>query len=218
MVIAGGWAAAGDPTATTEIFDPATGAFTPGPALPVAVDALAAAPLPDGSVLVTGGRRPGDVSVAFAVVIAADGTATRVADLAHPRFKHEMVTLPSGEVMVIGGTSDDRELLRSTEIYDPVARTFRPGPEMAQGRYKMTGGVAVLPDGRVLVGTGATGVELLDPVRGTTVPVAGAPSGRSMSATADVVGAEVIVLGGYGDRIVLTRTEWRIPLADLPAA
>ena len=100
LLIAGGWAVGGDPTASTEIYDPATGVFTPGPALPAAVDALAAASVPDGSVLVTGGRRAGDESVAFAVVIAVDGTATSVADLAQARFKHEMVTLPTGEVLI----------------------------------------------------------------------------------------------------------------------
>lgn len=182
------------------------------------VGGFAAASVPDGSVLVTGGRGTGDESVAFAVVIAVDGTATSVADLAQARFKHEMVTLPTGEVLVIGGTSNDRELLRSTEIYDPVGRTFRPGPELSQGRYKMTGGVAVLPDGRVLVGTGATGAEVLDMSNGSTVPVAGAPAARSMSATADVVGGELIVLGGYGDGIVLNHTQWRVPLSELPAA
>lgn len=109
------------------------------------VGGFAAASVPDGSVLVTGGRGTGDESVAFAVVIAVDGTATSVADLAQARFKHEMVTLPTGEVLVIGGTSDDRELLRSTEIYDPVGRTFQPGPDLSQGRYKWRVPLSELP-------------------------------------------------------------------------
>jgi hypothetical protein len=113
--------------------------FVPDPTSPVAVDGLAAVTLPDGSVLVTGGQSSPEVATNVAVVIRPDGTLTRVAGMADAGFTHTMVTLLSGEVLVIGGTDDDHRLLTSTEIYNPRPRSFRAGPPLLQGRYKLSG-------------------------------------------------------------------------------
>ena len=60
VVVAGGWLGSQTYTDSTEIYDPVRRRFVRGPDLPRAVDGLAAASLPDGSVLVTGGQvRPG---------------------------------------------------------------------------------------------------------------------------------------------------------------
>ncbi len=54
---AGGWIGPATFTATTEIFDPATGRFSPWPTLPEAVLGLAATSLARGSVLLTEARQ-----------------------------------------------------------------------------------------------------------------------------------------------------------------
>ena len=58
VLIAGGWLGSDTYTQTTELFDPTTGEFEPGPDLSVAADGLAATTLDDGSVLVVGGAAP----------------------------------------------------------------------------------------------------------------------------------------------------------------
>lgn len=217
VVVAGGWIASHSYTETTEIFDPRTRRFGPGPRLPHAVDGLAAASLADGSVLVSGGQvRPG-VATDATMIINPDGSTTRVGSLAHARFKHGMVALPGGGVLVIGGTDDDRRLLTSTEVFDPRTRTFRPGPSLANGRYKLAGGAAALPDGRVLVAGGGPGAELIDLRAGTSKPVRAASIGtvRGSFSTVSVIRDRVLILGGYDEAIRLTDTEALIRLSQL---
>jgi len=216
VLVAGGWLESGRYTATTEIFDPVSERFTPGPRLPRGLDGLAAASLTDGSVLVAGGQPSPGLATDLAVLIAPDGSSSRrVGALSSARFKHALVSLPSGEVLVIGGTSDDTELLASTEVFDPRTRSFSPGPTMSSGRYKLSGGASLLPDGRVLVAGGGPGVEVIDVQAGTSEPLASAPPVRSSFSTVSVVADTVRVVGGYDEGIALTGTNLRIPLPSL---
>jgi len=214
VLVAGGWVGPGRYTASTEVFDPATGAFTGGPDLPVAVDGLAAASLPDGCVLVVGGQSSPGVSTDAAVTICAGLDALPVGRLGTGRFKHGIATLPSGDVVVIGGTTDDRHLLASTEVYDGASRAFRPGPSLVSQRYKLGGSVATLPDGRIVVAGGGSGVEVLDLVAGSRlVPAAGTE--RSSFSTVGLTGSRVVIVGGYDENIRLTRQFVSLAVADL---
>ena len=216
-IIVGGWLGSGRYTATTEILDLSSGSFVAGPDLPEAADGLAAVTLTDGSVLVTGGQVRSQVATGMAVLISADGQrATPLPPLREPRFKHSMVLLPSGEVLVIGGTSDDLELLRSTEVFDPESRTFRAGPRLVNGRYKLAGSAVALPDGRVVVGGGGMGVELLDVAANSSVLIEAFGEAVSAYSTMTVLGADRILnLGGYGERIQLTHTFESVRINDL---
>lgn len=172
--------------------------------------------LHDGSVLVTAGQvRPGQATTT-ALVISADGTSSSVSPLAQARFKHTMVTLPSGRVLVIGGTSDDTQRLASTELYDPRTRRFTAGPTMSGGRYKLNGSATLVPDGRVVVAGGGPGLEVIDVVRGTSTPLADHGSVVASFSTTSVVGSAVRVIGGYDQAINLTRTNQTVPLTELP--
>ena len=215
VLVAGGWIRPRRYTATTEIFDPLRGQFSPGPDLPVAADGLAASALGDGSVLVTGGQVASGVATATAVVLRPDGSSTVVGPMRQARYKHAMVILPSGRVLVIGGTSDDHTLLTSTEIYDPVAQRFGPGPALVAGRYKLAGSAAVLPDGRVVVAGGGPGVEIIDPRTQSSKMVAGVDANRLSFSTVSVVGMDLRIIGGYDQEIRLTRTDLTIPLSRL---
>ncbi len=215
VLVAGGWVGPRRYTAGTELFDLEQRGFRPGPALPEPVDSAAAVALRDGTALVTGGQTGPGTATRTATLIAPGGRLVPVAPLGRARFKHAMVELPGGDVLVIGGTSDDRTLLASTEIYDPRQRRFRPGPRLRQARYKLSGSAAVLPDGRVLVAGGGPGVEVLDPARRTSRPVGGAGGGWASFSTVSVVGDAAWVLGGYDRGIALTGTDRRIPLRAL---
>jgi hypothetical protein len=214
VLVVGGWLGPRRPTATTEIFDPATGTFSAGPPLPVAADGLAATSLPDGCVLVVGGQTTPNVATDAATTVCPDLSVRRVGALATGRFKHGIVTLRSGAVVVFCGTTDDRRLLASTEIYDPAAQAFRPGPDLASGRYKLNGSAAVLPDDRVVVAGGGSGVEVLDLVTGSR-RVDAAGTGRASFSTVGVSGSRVVVVGGYDEQIRLTRTYLSLAVADV---
>jgi hypothetical protein len=217
VLVAGGWVGPSTYTDTTEIFDPSTGEFSPGPRLPHAVDGLSAAPLPDGCVLVVGGQIRPEVATGKASKICPDGTVTEVGSLGTPRFKHGVVALASGRVLVVGGTPDDTTLLSSTEVFDPAARRFRPGPHMGSGRYKLTDAVVALPGGgdRAVVAGGGEGVEVLDVDASRSTSIEALDGGRRSFSTLGITDGRLVLVGGYDEDIRLTRTYASVPLADL---
>jgi len=169
-------------------------------------EAHSATLLRDGRVLVCGGT-------------GADGRALATAELYDPasdrwspagrlgegRTKHAAVRLPDGRVLLVGGARDreSRGRLASTELYDPAAGRFTPGPRLRAGRYKLPDAVVALPDGRVLVAGDAPEVEIVDPARGRVTLARGDLGAARAFATATRVGADVLVLGGYDERIAI---------------
>ena len=215
VLIAGGWIDLSTYTASTELYDPASDTLAPGPELPVALDGIAAVPLADGRALITGGQAERGVATDTAIVVSADGSsATEIRPLGAARFKHTMVVLPDDRVLVIGGTSDDVQLLTSTELFDPASLTFTPGPQLRSGRYKLGGGAAVLGDGRVAVWGGGPGVELLDVAAGTSSAFPGAPHGVASFGTATATDGRVTFIGGYDEQIRLVETFLVLPEPD----
>jgi hypothetical protein len=108
--------------------------------------------------------------------------------------------------------------LRSTEVYDPRTGRFALGPRLRDGRYKLAGGAAALPDGRVAVAGGGPGLEVLDLVTGTSREIGdrhGVASFSTVGVLGDTDAGSLLVLGGYDEGIRLTRTRQLVPLADL---
>lgn len=70
------------------------------------------------------------------------------------RFRHTSTALPSGEVILIGGQSD-QESLSSTEIFDPSLNEFRLGPSLTKPRRLHT--ATLLSNGNILVAGGYSG-------------------------------------------------------------
>ena len=162
--------------------------------------------------LLTGGQSAPGVASDLAVVVAADGTLTRVGPMRQARFKHASVTLPDGRVLVVGGTPDDSLLLTSTEIFDPRSSTFTDGPELVSGRYKLSGGALLTDDGRVVVAGGGTGAEIIDLSTGRSSRLTTVPSIRLSFSTLVPADGAVRIIGGYDEGIRLTRTDLLVPL------
>jgi hypothetical protein len=106
------------------------------------------------------------------------GAFSAVGSLTTARCFHTAILLLDGRVLIAGGQNGaSADPLSSTEIYDPVAKTFTPGPNMTVGRTWHT--AALLVNGRVLIvggeqtPPGANGIEpggsaeLFDPAAGS---------------------------------------------------
>lgn len=116
------------------------GAVLPAPPLPEPAAYLAMAPLPDGTVLASGGiggtleARDGSFATAPAHAKAwlFDGAKWwTVGSMTHPRAEHVMIPTSTGRVVVVGGVGNTGHLypisgpaVRCSEVYDPAARAF----------------------------------------------------------------------------------------------
>ncbi|MFE2282908.1 Kelch repeat-containing protein [Streptomyces sp. NPDC059443] len=171
VLVAGGWAATsrdvspGAALAHCERYDPATGTWAPTAGFAVPRSAHRLTPLRDGSVLATGGGPGGAVGPdgrldPYSLATAeryhpGPGTWTREPDMPWGRLLHRAVPLPSGEVLVVGGTTDPLydAGLSSAVRYDPLSRSWSAAPGMAVGRAEFA--AVPLADGRILVTAGA---------------------------------------------------------------
>ncbi|HZJ71434.1 MAG TPA: kelch repeat-containing protein, partial [Planctomycetota bacterium] len=126
--------------------------------------------------------------------------------------KHDAIRLADGRVLVIGGADRAGHVhYRSTEIYSPDVGRFERGPEMSNGRYKIAGTSILLPDGDVLVSSGAPVAEILDLERGRFREVRGGfPAAFRFAAAAPLRDGDVVIAGGYTDGNENTAGVWRL--------
>jgi hypothetical protein len=140
----------------TEIYDPATGCFTPGPSLQEHSSSVQSALLlPDGRVLVL------EVGAPFAGGAelydpAADTFRVLDRNLGTFRELGTPTLLPSGQVLITGGTISTSGFVTTTDralLFDPATETFR---ELSARLHvpREFHVAAVEPSGRVLIAGG----------------------------------------------------------------
>ena len=173
-LVVGGWKTIEDefersPLGTAELFDPATGRWSPAGELVLARTDFILAALPDGGALVASGRIRLDAGV-FGYQVEPTATAERfdpatgawtpTEDMGIAASERAGVVLADGRVLAAGGDLTAAEvdldltppeLTAASEIYDPATATWEATIALPSPRAGATG--VLMPDGTaVLVG------------------------------------------------------------------
>jgi hypothetical protein len=225
------------PIDTAELFSPLTRTTTSLPTLSLPRASHRAVRLPDGRVLITGGVTTGGLVTATCEFFDQLTHAFVPApSMNAPRAGHALTLLDDGRVLASGGVSDWRNTAtafiaalntaqQTAEVFDPVANTWTPLPNMAAKRLGHS--QTKLADGRVLVVSGIRGgytgaffsngqipqytstCEVFDPVTNTfaptgsltavnpTLPSAFTFVGRAFHGASLLPSGNVLVTGGF---------------------
>jgi hypothetical protein len=195
-----------------ELYDPASGTWTETDfgGLPNETVTL----LPNGKVLLAGGRTYPDVSGSAQLYDPASGTVVATGSLGTARAWHTATLLANGKVLVTGGATGQTITsgpLTSAELYDPTSGTWTATGSLSAVRYSST--TTLLPDGKVLVAGGSNSsgflasAELYDPTSGTWTATGSLSSGRSGHSATLLPNGKVLVVGGGGDSGFLASAE-----------
>ncbi len=206
VLIAGGADRNDDGLASAELYDPASGRFTPTGKMTIARDGPTATLLRDGRVLIAGGssasRRGKTVYRSAELFDPATAKFTATGEMAVPRHKHAAALLPTGMVLVVGG-SDDRDWhgeYATAELYDPARGTFSSAGAMSLERFKLGSAVVLVDNGNLLVAGGAARAELYDPGARNFRLVDGTLGAARYYASAIALrDGRALITGGYAD-------------------
>ena len=177
VLVAGGRSqSATDALSSTELFDPTSGTWKPGPPMSTSRSNHTATLLSDGRVLVAGGTAPAsDGSSRFDSLASAEvfdakrATWTSVGSLTEARNGHTATRLLDGTVLIIGGARPVHQHLTSVERFDPSTNTFSSWRPLETGRWLHD--AVLLKDGSVVVLGGRSNTARSD--AGVTVPKPG---------------------------------------------
>ena len=216
VLIVGGRGTAADGStgvlASAELYDPATGKFTPTGSLTTPRAYGTATVLRDGRVLMAGGSDscPNDVCDSLASAELYDpqaGTFSPTGSMSIDRAGHSATLLSDGRVLIVGGSDNCTASscpLASAEIYDPNTGKFSSAGSMKVARYGSA--AALLADGRVLVaggdGSGATptlaSAEIYDPKTDKFSATGSMATARWGHTATPLEDGRVLVAGGSG--------------------
>lgn len=229
ILVAGGVGRSGT-LSSAELFDPATLTFSKlTRSLTEPRWDPVAATLPSGQVLIAGGEvNQGPVRSAELFDPRTDTFSELTGpgeSLTQARYGAIAVTLPSGEVLIAGGSeSGELELfLTSAELFNPTTDTFTKltgsGQSMVEARFWAS--AAKLPNGDALIVGGRNGhggqgqrlasAELFDPATDTfselTGPEQSLAEARSQAVAASLPSGQVLIAGGEGQSGKLSSAE-----------
>lgn len=171
-------------TDTAEIYDPATGTWSPTGRMTMMRCWFDATRLQNGKVLIAGGYEFDNLNGAE-LYDPETGTWSATGSLNVPRYGHTMTLLHDGKVLVARGSGDGdlMSTLSSAELYDATSGTWSVVGDSGRGSVSHT--ATLLPSGSVLVTGGNPGGI------GSDVVLAGSelfdPSTQAWSRAADLL-------------------------------
>ncbi|MEM7305309.1 MAG: kelch repeat-containing protein [Planctomycetota bacterium] len=213
------------PTAkdSTELYDPLTRTFSPGPQMLQERALHSATLLEDGRVLLAGGLDSSGVcSRTCELYDPATKTLTQTGDLSVERADHSATLLDDGRVLLVGGLQDYQNpvsgfaaalntSLSTSEIYDPATGTWTLVPGNMQSK-RSAHAATKLNDGRVLISGGVRGgtgtgfgsevpsftntCDIYDPALNAYVATASMPVGRALHGHSVLANGDVLITGG----------------------
>jgi N-acetylneuraminic acid mutarotase len=197
---------------SAELYNPASGAWTPTGSLNTPRQNHTATLMPNGMVLVAGGAisSSGVTTNSAELYNPSNGTWTVTGSLHAARANHTATLLPNGLVLVAGGANGS-SALTSAELYNPSNGTWTvTGP-----LHTIQGGPAtLLPNGMVLVAGGVnnsggylTTAELYNPSNGTWTVTGSLNTARNSPTATLMPNGMVLVAGGYGNAGTLVSAE-----------
>ena len=194
VLIAGGLGSDSGTSATMttdEIYDPATGRFTPiGPVPPHG--SAASALLQDGRVLIVGSDLDATGRATAEVYDPTTGTLRAAGPLAAGIAVPAALPLDDGTVLVVHEFQGGPIL---TQLYDPTTNSFRATRGQLEGELACA---ARLPNGRVMVFNESTS-EAYDPTTETFSRLANPSHVRSVMACTTLTDGRILAIGAAND-------------------
>jgi hypothetical protein len=197
VLVAGGYNTnTATPLITTEIYNPLTGTFSPGPNMLAARYSHTATLLANGTVLMVGGQTVNNAVLARAEVYDPQTNAfTASGSLALARVGHTATLLNTGAVLIVGGFTLSGTTA-TAELYNPTRAAFASAGSALSPHGGHT--ATLLRDGSVLI----TGGDFTDfrsaelYLSGTFVAVGRMNSGRLYHTATLLNTGNVLLIGG----------------------
>jgi WD40 repeat protein len=149
--------------------------------------------LPDGKILITGGRNF-DTSYVSSVKSAelydsTTGTFTAIGNMSTARSSHTATLLPNGKALIAGGSGG-----KDAELYDSTTSTFTAIGNMSTAQSSHT--ATLLPNSKVLIAGGST-ADLYDPATGTFISAPSMNKVRFYHTATLLPNGKILITGGY---------------------
>ena len=157
-------------TGWSELYDPATGSFSPAGSMKWWNNVYTATLFPSGKVLFAGNGVDDGIPAAAEVFAPSDGTFTAVGSAFASHGYGAATLLPDGTALITGGLASVGIRQVISELFMPPSATFSFAGNMIAARDLHT--ATLLPDGTVLIAGGFTSsAELYHPAILISAPV-----------------------------------------------